>query len=279
MPSLAPERLAADVWRLPLPSATLPPFDHTNSYLLQDGAEAVLVDLGSPDPAVLAALTGVLETLRVTRLSALLLTHTHPDHCLGAAAAAQTFGVPIYAHPLEQPQLPFPSRPLKDGEHVRVGSLVLRAQHTPGHSPGHLSFHLPEARAALVGDLLSAHGSTWVGHPGGNVADYLASLDLLAGLGATVFGPGHGPPVTEPAARLGVVRAHRLEREAEILEALTEPLTLSALRERIYPGLQDVLWRLSEGSLQAHLEKLQLEGRVRATPEGSYGRLAVGGAR
>lgn len=280
MPSLEPalERLAASVWRLPLPSATLPPFDHTNSYLLQHGNEAVLVDLGSPDPAILGALQRALTTLGVTRLTALLLTHTHPDHCLGAAAAAETFGVPVYAHPLEGPQLPFPSRPLADGERVRVGSLTLRAHHTPGHSPGHLSFHLPEARAVLVGDLLSAHSSTWVGHPGGNVADYLASLNLLEGLGATVFGPGHGPLVLEPAARLGAVRAHRLGREAEILGALSEPLTLSALRERIYPGLQNELRHLIEGSLLAHLEKLQREGRVCLAAGGRYERRAGGGA-
>jgi endoribonuclease LACTB2 len=269
----ASERLALGVWRVPLPSETLPPFDHTNSYLVQDGADAVLVDLGSPDPGVLGALAGVLETLGVTRLRALLLTHTHPDHCLGAAAAAQTFGVPVYAHPLEGAQLPFPNRPLGDGEHVRVGSRVLRAHHTPGHSPGHLSFSLSGARAVLVGDLLTAHSSTWVGHPGGDVGDYLASLDLLAALDATVFGPGHGPLVREPAARLQAVRAHRLEREAEVLAALTEPITLAALRERVYPALPEALWRLSEGSLQAHLDKLQREGRIRVSPEGRYRRL------
>lgn len=258
----AHERLAPGVWRLPLPSDTLSPYTNTNSYLVRSGPQGMLIDAGSDDPLVLAGLGETLTALGVTELTALLLTHTHRDHCAGAGAVQQIFGVPVYVHPLEQANLTLPTRPLHDGERVRVGSLELCAHHTPGHSPGHLSFCLPQMRTLLVGDLLAAEGSSWVGLPGGDVAAYLASLDKLLQLGAAVFGPGHGPPVDHPEARLVEVRAHRLEREAQILRALRQPLTLTALREAVYPDIAQTLAGAAEGALLAHLDKLHREGRV-----------------
>jgi len=269
-----PERLADGVWRLALPSATLPPYDHTNSYLVCDGPRGVLVDAGSDEAGVLGALQTALSALGVTDLGALLLTHMHPDHCAGAEVVATRYGVPVLAHPLERGRLDFPTQPLRGGERALVGGLELRALHTPGHSPGHLSFFLPHARAALVGDLLAAQGSTWVGHPEGDVSDYLASLDLLAGLDAVVFGPGHGPPVLEPASRLRAVRAHRLGREADILRRLRQPCTLTALKAQVYPDVPDTLAQLVEGTLRAHLGKLLREGRVVMTSDARYQRVA-----
>ena len=118
----------------------------------------------------------------------------------------------------------------------------------------------------FVGDLLTAAGSTWIGLPEGNISDYLSSLDVLGALvtgpGNAIFAPGHGPLVHRPEARLAEVRAHRLRREAEVLAALTESMTLAALRKGIYPDVPDALTWTAEGSLLAQLEKLVGEGRV-----------------
>ena len=250
------ERVTPGLWRLPLPSRTLPPYDHTNSYLLVTGAEGVLVDYGSDDPAVLGGLETTLDELGVTHLRALLLTHTHPDHDAGAAALKEHFGVSVYAHPLEAA----PFEPLQD-----LATLYgVRAHHTPGHSPGHLNFELPGA--LLVGDLLAAQGSTWVGLPGGDVAAYLASLErvrqLVSEKNISVLGPGHGPLVRDPQKRLEAVRAHRLQREAQVLAALSHPRTLLQLREAVYPGLSADAARAADGSLLALLDKLVREGRA-----------------
>ncbi len=260
----AETEISSGLWRLPLPSATLPPYDHTNSYLVASGGAGVLIDAGSDDPEVLRGLCGALDALGVT-LTALMLTHTHPDHCAGAAAVAERYDVPVFAHPLEQSRLDFSTQPLHDGENATVGTSVLRALHTPGHSPGHLSFFLPHARAALVGDLLTATGSTWVGQPEGDVEDYLTSLDKCEHLGAAVLGPGHGDPVTHPAARIQAVRAHRLGRETGILRVLEHPHTLTALLDKVYPDVSGTLRWAAEGTLRAHLGKLLREGRVVAS--------------
>ena len=281
-PTIISERLGAGVWRFALPSETLPPFEHTNSYLVHTGDEAVFIDAGSGDEAVLDALAKSLNALGVTRLGALLLTHTHPDHVAGAAALSNRYGTPVYVHALEQHRLAFPTERLRGGDTLTVGHRQIGVYHTPGHSPGHLSFALAPDELApnnvapddsrgvtqvvFVGDLLTATGSTWVGLPGGNVADYLGSLDVLgalvAGPGNTIFAPGHGPLVRRPDVRLAEVRAHRLRREAELLAALTEPMTLAALQKGIYPDVPDALIWTAEGSLLAQLEKLVREGRA-----------------
>jgi glyoxylase-like metal-dependent hydrolase (beta-lactamase superfamily II) len=119
----------------------------------------------------------------------------------------------------------------------------------------------------LVGDLLAARGSTWVGVPEGDVAAYLASLTRLSALPSRLLAPGHGELVRDPARRLAEVRQHRLEREAQVLGALgAEALTVPELRARVYPELHPAahpeLTEMAERSLQAHLIKLQREGRV-----------------
>ena len=58
---LETDLLGEGVWRIPLPSHTLPPYTHTNSYLVQKSGEGVLIDLGTDDPAALAALEAFLD--------------------------------------------------------------------------------------------------------------------------------------------------------------------------------------------------------------------------
>ena len=277
---LEPEPVAVGSWRLPLPSKTLPPFDHTNSYLVKRGEEAVLIDAGSNDPAVLDTLVATLEGLEIIQPKGVLLTHTHPDHCAGAAALSARYGVKVYVHAREQDRLGFPAELLADGEMFPLGGERIGVHHTPGHSPGHLSFSLLDTPTntltVFVGDLLTAQGSTWVGLPEGSVSDYLASLEKLTALltqspGGAVFGPGHGPLVRNPAVRLEQVRAHRLAREAEILAALTRPLSLQMLKRRVYPKVPDTLTPMTEGALLAHLEKLIREGRVVQTDDQEAG--------
>lgn len=263
------ETLAPGVHRLALPSETLPPFDHTNSYLLESRGVGVLVDAGSAAAASLEAVEHLLQTHNVTLFKALLLTHTHPDHCAGAAAVQARFGVPIYVHPLERPRFTETHAPtgeviaLQDERVLTVGDREVRALHTPGHSPGHLSFYEPETRTLLAGDVVASRGSTWVGLPEGDVVDYLATLAQLDNLDPARIGPGHGEVIQQPQQRLEESRTHRLKREQQVVDALSaEPLELSALRQRIYPQVPERMTKLVEGSLLAHLKKLMAELKV-----------------
>ena len=262
------ERVAPGVWRLELPSQTLPPFTTTNSYLVADGGVGVLVDPGFHEPASSAEVAAALGAARVTFLKAVLLTHSHGDHVAGLTLVRERWpDVAVYVHPNELGRLETPDlqnlQALNPDRTLVVGNKTVRTVFTPGHSPGHLSYYLEADKLALVGDVVAGKGSTWVGVPEGDVADYLATLDRLRSLNLTALGPGHGEMIDDPYTKLNEVRQHRLERLEQVYKALEDkPLTLSELREAVYPGVSEELAKFTEYSLLALLKKLMEDMRV-----------------
>ncbi|MEZ4631507.1 MAG: MBL fold metallo-hydrolase [Deinococcales bacterium] len=263
------EALSSNLWRLAIKSSTLPPFDHTNSYLIADKGVALLIDAPSPKPEALDLIREALAKAKVNFLKALVLSHTHPDHIEGVEAVQKAWDLPCYVHPLElerlQKRYALKSlMALQDTRKLQVGDVSVESLHTPGHSPGHLSFYLPHDEIVLAGDLLSANSSTWVGVPEGDVSAFLASLDRLAALKLKQIACGHGEVIGQPYERLRAVREHRLAREAEVLGVLKEGQSaLRGIRERVYGGLEHPqLIKLAEASLLAHLYKLMQDLKV-----------------
>ncbi len=118
--------------------------------------------------------------------NAIVLTHGHFDHASEAKELADTWDVPVYAHPLEFPYLTgqkeypapdwkagggvmpllsptLPRGPIDLGARLRAlpgeGAKLSLAEmpgwtliHTPGHTPGHVSFFRESDRTLLVGD-------------------------------------------------------------------------------------------------------------------------------
>lgn len=262
------EQLTAGLWRLELPSRTLPPFSSTNCYLIRAGDRALLIDPGSDRPQEIEA---AIAQTGARRVAAVLLTHTHRDHHDGLAGVLRRHPqAELRVHPLEAERMAdFAVRPLPGGSRLDLGSGSLLVLHTPGHSPGGVSLLLPERRVALVGDLLAGSGSSWVGRPDGDVGDYLASIDLLLGHEPELLGPGHGPPLSGGPAHLRRAREHRLAREAQIVSHLGEqPIELAALRQAVYGHLDSALHPAAHGSLLAHLDKLADEGRAELLQHG-----------
>lgn len=265
-------------WRAELQVDTLPPYDHTHAYLITDAGVGMLVDPGAGDEAALAVIGEALEAASVRLLKGLLLTHTHPDHIGGVESVrawhrARTHSeLPVYVHALEAGRLPPEWKPvvLQGERTLMVGDVAVRCVHTPGHSPGHLSFlveppHEQRAEAALVGDLAADSGSIWVGHPEGNVSDYLSSLEKLRELAPALLAPSHGPLIRgeRVPARLRELAAHRLEREEQVLAALAGgAATASELTTRIYAGHPEEVLDLAKLSVIAHLLKLMQELKV-----------------
>ena len=173
--------------------------------------EAAVVDPGGDIDRIQAAIASAGVT--VTQI---LLTHGHLDHVGGTGDLAARLGVPIIGpHTGDQfwldalpqqaamfrfkPATPFsPGRWLQQGDTVQVGRLTLEVRHCPGHTPGHVVFYSPDARLALVGDVLFAGSIGRTDFPGGDHATLLASIRReLFSLGDDVrFIPGHGPMST-----------------------------------------------------------------------------------
>ncbi|WP_431269398.1 hypothetical protein [Dankookia sp. P2] len=104
------------------------------------------------------------------------------------------------------------------------------------------------------------------------MGDYMASLDRLIARDDAVLLPGHGPAIRDPQPYMQALRAHRLEREAKVLEALTVAVMapVEELVAPVYGPLDPKLVPAAGRSLLAHLVKLEREGVVRSSVGGNW---------
>jgi hydroxyacylglutathione hydrolase len=92
------------------------------------------------------------------RIEHVFETHNHADHLSGHGRIAAATGAPIHIHRDAAPD--YAHEPFGDGEEWELGSLRIRALHTPGHRPEHTAFALTDTRrgdepwAVLTGDTL-----------------------------------------------------------------------------------------------------------------------------
>jgi glyoxylase-like metal-dependent hydrolase (beta-lactamase superfamily II) len=236
----------------------------TNQYLLHDRGEALLIDAAPLDDENRERMTAT-----GVRPTALLLTHIHPDHVGGAAAVRETWRAPVAVHrsraefvlggvPLA------PDRLVEEGDEIAFPGGRLRAIHTPGHESGHCCYYEPERRWLFTGDTILSTGTTIIAPPDGNMTDYLDSLRRLRALDLDVILPAHGPPITRPYDVIDEYLSHRLLREQQVLDALGDGLDeIPPIVARLYADLHPVLHWAAALTVQAHLEKLVRDGRVR----------------
>jgi glyoxylase-like metal-dependent hydrolase (beta-lactamase superfamily II) len=227
-----------DVERLTASNAGPMTLEGTNTYLVGRDP-AVVIDPGPDQAEHIDAVRGAAEARG--GIGTVLLTHSHSDH----GGGVELLGVD-------------PSDP-KDGETIAG----LTAIATPGHSADHMCFLLDGA--CFTGDLILGEGSTIVGprEMGGSLADYMRSLDRLRALDLELLFPGHGPEVHDPRAKIDEYIEHRMMRERRLVAALERgERSRSALLAEVWDDVPEELRGAAAVAMQAHLEKLEDEGRL-----------------
>ena len=268
-------RLSPAVRRLVAPNPSPFTFNGTCTYILGQGAVAVL-DPGPDDEQHLAA---ILAAVRGETVAAILVTHTHRDHSQLAGRLREATGAPVVgARPFEptgegggldssHDRTYAPDAVLSDRERFEGRGFTLETVATPGHCGNHLCFALLEEEALFSGDHVMAWSTSVVAPPDGAMGAYMASLDKVRARGERIYWPGHGGPVVEPQRYVRALAHHRRQREAAILAALADGVaTVPDLVARVYAGLDPKLAHAAGLSTLAHLEDLIARGRAAAEP-------------
>jgi hydroxyacylglutathione hydrolase len=161
-----------------------------------------------------------------------------------------------------------PDHAMTEGETVGAGAgdggWALTALHTPGHLSNHICLALEGTGILFSGDTVMGWATTLVSPPEGDMAALMASLHRLAGRTEDrLYLPGHGHPVSDPAAMLSFQIAHREQRMAQILAGLAAgPADAGKLARAIYTEVDPGLLPAARRNVLATLIGLLDQGRV-----------------
>ena len=246
----------------------------TNTYLVGGAATLVCIDPGPDDDSHLAAILGAAQA-RGARIADIVLTHSHPDHRPLASRLAAHTGATVHAFDVgagDEHALP-----MIDGDVVRADDVTIVAVRTPGHTGDHLCFFDAASGALYTGDHI-LQGTTTVIHPGeGDMAAYMDSLQRVRDLHPSTIFPGHGERVDDAMALIDEYIAHRLDREAQILDAARSRASFTPMElvPVLYAGYPVEVHKLAAWTVQAHLDKLVRDGRVLRDDDADGPRYAV----
>lgn len=249
--------------RISVPVATRAVGGATNAYIVGQ-SPALLVD----PPAQSSDLDRVVANREVDHIA---VTHTHPDHVGAVATYARKTGATVWAKAGRIDRFVdatgvSPDRTCQEGTEIPLDTPV-SVMDTPGHAPDHVAFVVGDrdegSSTALVGDLLVADGSVFVGATDGDMRSYFVSLRRLLVRSFRRLYPGHGKPVDRPIERIRELLAHRRDRERRVLAAVESGAeTVEEILEKAYEKELDGVRDLAAETVRAHLEKLARERHI-----------------
>ena len=223
---MKPSLVAPGVYRLGLRGV--------NVFLIEAGDDLVLIDAGlkgSP-PRITEAIYSLGRLPQ--DVSAIIVTHAHPDHVGGLAEMKRRTGAPVWMHAADAELVArgvygrrfgagggraseglrraMNLRPESKGAPVATDHAIadgedlpfdgLRALHTPGHTAGHLALLLPRDGGVLfVGDAASNVVHAGLSPLNEDLEDSRRSLERLATLEFEVACFAHGRPLRHDASR------------------------------------------------------------------------------
>ena len=132
----------------------IPTLQDNYTYLVvcEDSGDAAVIDAPEVEPVVERVAS---EGARVTKL---LTTHHHGDHCMAHPDLAKRYDVPVFGHVSDAGRIPGFTDGLEEGDAIQVGQQSARILHVPAHTRGHIAYVFDDAKAVFSGDTLFAAG-------------------------------------------------------------------------------------------------------------------------
>lgn len=185
----------------------------TNCYLLSDpnSREILIIDPGDDADYIERIIAD-----KGFKVTAIMSTHGHFDHCLSVYELKLAYNVPFFLHSKDRFLLsgmrksakkyigvdtdppPVVEKYLKDSDEIGLGKFKFVIMHTPGHTPGSICIYDKKSNFLITGDLIFADGG--VGRTDFSYSDpklLKKSLGIIFRLPTdTVIYPGHGDQTT-----------------------------------------------------------------------------------
>lgn len=183
----------------------------TNCYLIcnEKTKECIIID-PADSPSRVAMRCTYLDMKPV----AILLTHGHFDHILGADALRKQYNIPIYVHEREEALMGDgeynlssvwtetytlkADKTVADGDVLELAGFTINILHTPGHTIGSCCYYIEAEHTLISGDTLFYRSVGRTDFPTSRTRSLILSIkDKLFVLpDSTIVYPGHGESTT-----------------------------------------------------------------------------------
>ncbi len=265
-------------------------FPYCNGFLI-DGPDTVLIDAGAGERVIR-------DIDRITRIDVLIVSHSHPDHILrwdrledrrlilpketpesvhdlaelGRRFAGSPEGGRVWTrfarNGLKIKALREPDERFADSRVFRFGDVRLRAVHSPGHVKDHYCFFEETSNILLTTDVDFSSFGPWYGNPEGDIERFMADIERLRRLPASIVCSSHKPPFRESIDARFQKFLNAFERQRRIVFDLCDPPKTSGEMISASPFYQNRLHNLDlqhvfEGNMiRKNLDLLVRDGLV-----------------
>ncbi len=176
---------------------------------------------------------------------------------------------------------PRPTRPLADGQTIKLARREWVAMHTPGHTYDHLCLYDPEFGVVLTGDHVLPSITPHIGGIAPEpdpLALFFASLQRMADMAnVSIALPAHGQPFEDLRGRAEHIIEHHEERLDVIREALPT-LPNGSVEDFMRVLFKERSWgEMAESETYAHLEHLRERGELERTFDAGLARYRLVG--
>ncbi len=245
---------------VPVKTATLPPADHTNCYLVGDPeGDFILVDPASHLREGMEDMAKAVDRHK-GKLVAMMFTHSHGDHVGDIGLLREAFDVPIWGSEYTAKTVKC-DRILEDGEVLELGNQTWQVLITPGHHPGHIC--LLSQAGLIAGDMVAGIGTILIPPHTGDMNVYLEQLERLKNLDPHLLFPSHGPVIALPEQKFNHYIQHRMARHQAVYDAVDSgKQTLSEIARHAYADTPNAHPGLARDQTLSHLLSHQRAGML-----------------